>query len=316
MKKRVLTIGLSLMLVLTLLPVLETPATAGSYVKGEYIWENYFVAQSTEDRIEGDPWVQYGALPPGVSIGQSGTDVVVSGTPTTPGTYEAVLACRTTGSGSGYMSFPVSYTILTGTEPSPTPTPTPTPAPLPVITRQPVKVSVTAGGGAAFTANATDYDWCAWRFLSPDGRTEIIFDVTGPHFPGLVISGGNSTTLTLSNIPVELNGWKAVCLFSNADNHWVYTDGQAVITVQPPATPEPAPEPTPAPTPEPTPEPTPVPTAEPAVTPEPTAEPSAAPTPAPEPVKVGAPWWLVPVLFVTGVAIGGAAVVAMKKKKD
>lgn len=94
-------------------------------------------------------------------------------------------------------------------------------------------------------ANATGWAWCAWRFLSPDGKTEVIFDVTADKFPGLTITGGNSTTMYLTNIPVELNGWKAVCLFSSATNLWTYTDGTAVITVNAAATPTPSPTPEP-----------------------------------------------------------------------
>ena len=47
------------------------------------------------------------------------------------------------------------------------------------------------GGSATFVANATGWAWCAWRFLSPDGKTEVIFDVTADKFPGLTITGGN-----------------------------------------------------------------------------------------------------------------------------
>lgn len=120
-----------------------------------------------------------------------------------------------------------------------------------IITKQPTKETVEVGGSATFVANATGWAWCAWRFLSPDGKTEVIFDVTADKFPGLTITGGNSTTMYLTNIPVELNGWKAVCLFSSATNLWTYTDGTAVITVNAAATPTPSPTPEPTATPEP-----------------------------------------------------------------
>lgn len=120
-----------------------------------------------------------------------------------------------------------------------------------IITKQPTKETVEVGGSATFVANATGWAWCAWRFLSPDGKTEVIFDVTADKFPGLTITGGNSTTMYLTNIPMELNGWKAVCLFSSATNLWTYTDGTAVITVNAAATPTPSPTPEPTATPEP-----------------------------------------------------------------
>ena len=35
----------------------------------------------------------------------------------------------------------------------------------------------------------------------------------------MTCTGGNTTTLTVNNIPKEMDGWKAVCLFSEgADN--------------------------------------------------------------------------------------------------
>ena len=164
------------------------------------------------------------------------------------------------------------------------------------------------GGSASFAANAQNFSWCAWRFLSPDGKTEVIFDVTGPHFPGLKVEGGNSLTMTLSNIPMELNGWKAVCLFCDAANQWHYTDGTAVITVEAAATA--TPEPTEAPTA--TPEPTAAPTATPAPTEAPTEAPAAPvvntedistpePTPEPEPEKKGSSpilWILIAVVLL------------------
>ncbi len=144
------------------------------------------------------------------------------------------------------------------------------------------------GGSATFVANATGWAWCAWRFLSPDGKTEVIFDVTADKFPGLTITGGNSTTMYLTNIPMELNGWKAVCLFSSAKNLWSYTDGTAVITVNAAATPEPTATPTPTPTETPTPTPTEAPTPTPTAVPAASVEtPSPSPEPTPEPKKGG-----------------------------
>ncbi len=133
--------------------------------------------------------------------------------------------------------------------PAPTPAPTPgAPAqpettPEPLITRNPPKrpgahpgshaevgvyrhqhlrhhqrdeesepITVKAGGNATFTVAADNATWWAWRFVSPDGIDEVIFDVVGQTFNGVTCTGGHTTTLTVNNIPAEMNGWKAVCL--------------------------------------------------------------------------------------------------------
>ena len=150
--------------------------------------------------------------------------------------------------------------------------------------------------------------------------TEVIFDVTADRFPGLTIVGGNSTTLQLSNIPVELNGWKVVCLFSSATNLWSYTDGTAIVTVNAASTPTPSPTATtePTATPSPTPEATDVPAA---VAEEPTATPEPTPTPAPEKESLlsGSKTLLIVLAAVGVLGLGGgitAGVLLRRKMKD
>lgn len=95
----------------------------------------------------------------------------------------------------------------------PTPSPSPTPGP-PVITKDPTGETVQEGGSAVFIARADGATGIVWRFISPDGNQSFDFDLAGNQFPGLVISGGNSETLSLSNIPYELDGWKVACSFT------------------------------------------------------------------------------------------------------
>ena len=311
--KKPLSLLLAAVLLCFAVPLLETPALAADKeihevaTAGVYKW----ITITAGGGGEVTEVVQTGGvLPPGMSLGMNQDVSCLVGTPTTPGTYILtgqtdyeddaatwtytwsvrlfvdVAATPTPTPTTAPTTAPTAApTTGTTTAPTNTPTPTNTPAPIPgapVITKQPTKETVEVGGSATFVANATGWAWCAWRFLSPDGKTEVIFDVTADKFPGLTITGGNSTTMYLTNIPMELNGWKAVCLFSSATNLWSYTDGTAVITVNAAATPTPSPTPEPTATPEPTPEPTPDSTA----TPEPTAVPAAGietPTPSPEP---------------------------------
>ncbi len=185
----------------------------------------------------------------------------------------------------------------------------------PEITRHPLDVNVSEGGSAEFSAEAEGWVWCAWRFLSPDGKETLVFDTVRARFPTLTVSGGNETVLRLENVPLAMNGWKAVCLFSANGGQWSFTD-EAVITVNPAgATPPPvtaaaAPEEKEASTPEPEPASSPAPTPEPAPPADPEPEPESAPEPGPS--RPNARAWIVPVLCVTA---AGTSLFLLKKKK-
>lgn len=148
-------------------------------------------------------------------------------------------------------------TVLPTPSPAPTsaPSPTPTPSKLPIIKKHPTDETVKAGGNCMFIAKYENAIWAVWHFLSPDGKTDIAYDAINNQFPTLEVINGMYSTMTLRNIPYELNGWKVFCRYSNNDG---YTDtNAALITVQPGPTPTPTPAPTAIPTLEPTPEPTP-----------------------------------------------------------
>ena len=129
--------------------------------------------------------------------------------------------------------------------PEPAPTPEPTPAATPDskyigintsttinITTNPEAKTVKAGQSATFTAAAANWKWCAWRFISPDGIHEIIFDKVNTKFAGVTTAGGNTTTFTVNNIPKEMDGWKAVCLFVDAGNGMKVTEGGTITVTE------------------------------------------------------------------------------------
>ena len=114
-------------------------------------------------------------------------------------------------------------------EPTPTPTPSPTPAAVPVITKHPTGETVSAGGSAIFIARADHAAEIAWRFVGPNNK--VIEHKSAPnYFPGLKVSGGDAETLTLSSIPEDMDGWKAVCRFKGSGGE-VLSEG-ALITVK------------------------------------------------------------------------------------
>jgi len=191
MKRKSLAWLLSLVLVFSLFTALAAPANAASYYQnadvGEEVWWTYDVYMMT------DAYIVSGSLPPGMSLGQNQDCFIVKGAATAAGTYTAYIYCEVEGGHDEEMT--VTIAVSEGVTPSPAPTQAPetgtqapataTPAPAAfAITKQPTRETVTVGGSAAFSANAQNYSWCAWRFMSPDGKTEVIFDVTEPHFPG------------------------------------------------------------------------------------------------------------------------------------
>ena len=107
-------------------------------------------------------------------------------------------------------------------EPTPPPTPVPTPVPTPAPTPAPAKVYATKsptselvvqGGSAQFVAYAENSTSVIWFMASPDGNTVLTAAEAPRLFPGLQVSGSNSTRLTLSNIPLNMSGWKVQARF-------------------------------------------------------------------------------------------------------
>ena len=186
-------------------------------------------------------WEAFTTPVPGMSCVVTTTTISISGTPTTPGTYTWSTTVDCTNSGGN-----VTFTVVVNPAPTAPPASTvpavtappevtaapATPVPAANITQHPLDVTVTEGGNAKFSANATDWAWCAWRFVSPDGQETVIFDVVGPKFPGLKVTGGNSLTMEITDIPMELNGWKAVCLFVDAGNGMKVNEGGTITVTE------------------------------------------------------------------------------------
>ena len=171
---------------------------------------------------------------------------------------------------------PTPETILPSAEPTPDPTPTPTPTPTPEptptptpeptpdparfikintsktikITKHPGKESVYVGEKTLFTVKANNAVSYEWRFVSPDYKREVVWNAANlnSEFPGLVATDGNGEKLRISNIPIELNGWYAVCLFTDAEGGMVASNGAEIRVVPYPKANKTTTSPSPAPT--------------------------------------------------------------------
>ena len=85
----------------------------------------------------------------------------------------------------------------------------------PTVTKSPTDESVEAGGSCWFVANYENAVYAEWHFVSPDGRTDLDYSKINSLFPGLEVGKGYASTTQLKNIPIEMNGWKVYCLFTN-----------------------------------------------------------------------------------------------------
>ena len=100
------------------------------------------------------------------------------------------------------------------------------------ITKSPINDVCQAGGSVSFTASATNYSNVCWKIKLPSSKTNPdssnIFNASDAplHFAGLSVSGEYSTTLTLSNVPSEMDGCLIQCVFDNT-----YYTNNAILTV-------------------------------------------------------------------------------------
>lgn len=124
----------------------------------------------------------------------------------------------------------------------------------PTIIKHPGGETVTEGGWASFVATATYTSGYTWSVMDPSGRSLACADIASK-FPGVTVEGDGSGKIIIYNIPLEMDGWKAVCAFSGPGGS--VTSNGALITVKADpakATPSPSPSPSPEPTPSPSPE--------------------------------------------------------------
>ena len=115
---------------------------------------------------------------------------------------------------------------------SPVPAQTPSPAPaLPVVTKSPTDETVMEGESCWFIARYENAVWAVWHFVSPDGQNDMTYEAMMKRFPTMEIRGGDISNLELRNIPLEADGWRVYCRYSN-DSGYVDT-GRATIHVTP-----------------------------------------------------------------------------------
>ena len=117
--------------------------------------------------------------------------------------------------------FPVPRPAALATEtPAPNATPVPTATPVPaqevkylLITKNPTNENNRKiGGSATFVACANAFESLNWTFVNPYGGEYSVQNFLNS-FPGASVAGQYGTTLSVSNVMADMNGWGAYCTF-------------------------------------------------------------------------------------------------------
>ena len=87
-----------------------------------------------------------------------------------------------------------------------------------VVTKHPTDETRAVGETAWFVSGAQYYTSMDWSFVDPSGRTYTVNEFRNM-FPTVTVEGEFTTTLTVKNLSMELNGWAVFCNFhSSGDN--------------------------------------------------------------------------------------------------
>lgn len=236
----VVTLALAMCIAFALPGLCASAENIGTYPVGEEMgWITFY-----ESRLPIINCVlNSGNLPANVEMYWDENGVYLTGVPETMGSFVAEYYVFTDeGVSPAYVSFTVGAEA------------TPVPNQNIVITKSPTGEHVEVGGTAKFVARAQNAERIVWRIVSND-TTNTVKAADGPqYFPGLQVSGLDSATLVLSNIPQSMDGWRVEAQFWNGNKHAesygaeiTIVDGNGV-PVRQAATPTPAPIITPAPT--------------------------------------------------------------------
>lgn len=84
----------------------------------------------------------------------------------------------------------------------------------PVITKQPNGEGHYVGESAVFITGASNWTSLHWTAVSPSGR-EIDMKTFRQTFPDCTVIGEQDTTLTVTNLNIDMSGWSFYCTFEN-----------------------------------------------------------------------------------------------------
>ena len=98
------------------------------------------------------------------------------------------------------------------------------------VTKSPTSETVQKGGKATFVAHAANSTGTTWRLVSADGMETINLSAVGQYFKGVTVWYTDSDTVTIQNIPDNMNGWQVEAKF-DGNNGPVYSAGARITVV-------------------------------------------------------------------------------------
>lgn len=163
--------------------------------------------------------IDEGKLPDGLKVTCDETTFFIKGTPTKAGTYDFVIHAFDY-QGDAHCYQPVKL-IITENEKTK----------VPKVTKDPTGETVAEGESAIFIAKADNAKTITWYLVSANDKTQIEVKNAPNQFTGLTVTGHNAEKLVLSNVPMELNGWKVQAKFTGEGGDEVWCKA-ATITVK------------------------------------------------------------------------------------
>ena len=98
------------------------------------------------------------------------------------------------------------------------------------VTKSPTSETVQEGGKATFVAHAANSTGITWRLVSSDGMATINASAASMYFDGVTVWGLGTDSLTISNIPANMNHWQVEAKF-DGPNGPVYSAGARISVI-------------------------------------------------------------------------------------
>ena len=98
------------------------------------------------------------------------------------------------------------------------------------VTKSPTSETVEKGAKATFVAHAANATDITWRLVSSDGMETINVAAVAEYFAGVTTWGLGTDSLTIKNIPENMNGWQVEAKF-DGPNGPVYTAGARITVI-------------------------------------------------------------------------------------
>ena len=211
MNKRVLSILLSLMMLVSCLPLAvsaEVISDSKTLTVGEEVQWTLMEASVSVESVT----VSSGTLPKGLETKQVNETACIVGTVTEAGSFVCTVTVKYNSEST--QEFYLAITVAA--------------QPAVKITKHPIGEIVTEGDRTYFTASAENYSSAVWQLVSGDGKTVVDADKLEEKFPGLKVDLSKNEQgqeqMNLSKIPMDMDGWDVRVKFVGTDGIAVYTD--------------------------------------------------------------------------------------------